>query len=193
MGLFDRLFGGRFTAPPPEETNVSDAEILRELHPRPSPKQRKALRELVEQLLTFTPEDERQRLIRRVDRRFNKRDGAQEAFSEGLLDSERGQKTQHLALISCDWRGFDGFEYLAPIAVKNCGINEVYAYSHSGVKPMAEVLTDFDIWLAQHERRYLHFDSGGDDYLGAIVEAERVPEIIQLAGVAGLRASLNGF
>lgn len=193
MGLFDRLFGGRFTAPPPEETNVSDAEILRELHPRPSPEQRKALRELVEQLLAFTPEEERQRLIRRVDRRFDKRDGAQEAFSEGLLDSERGQKTQHLALISCDWRGFDGFEYLAPIAVKNCGINEVYAYSHSGVKPMAEVLTDFDIWLAQHGRRYLHFDSGGDDYLGAIVEAEMVPEIIQLAGVAGLRASLDSF
>lgn len=92
MGLFDRLFGGRFTAPPPEETNVSDAEILRELHPRPSPEQRKALRELVEQLLTFTPEDERQRLIRRVDRRFNKRDGAQEAFSEGYLIARGGRR-----------------------------------------------------------------------------------------------------
>lgn len=193
MGLFDRLFGGRFTAPPPEETNVTDDEILRELHPRPSPEQRKALRELVEQLLAFTPEDERQRLIRRVDRRFDKRDGAQEAFSEGLLDSARGQRTQYLTLLSFDWRGFDGFEYLAPIAVKNCGVTEVYAYSHSGMKPMAEVLSDFDVWLAQHGRRYLHFDSGGDDFQGAIVEVDKVPEIIRLAGVAGLRASLEGF
>ncbi len=43
MGLFDRLFGGRFTAAPPDETDISDAGILRELHPRPSPDQRKAM------------------------------------------------------------------------------------------------------------------------------------------------------
>lgn len=33
MGLFDRLFGGRFTQPPPDEPLLSDAAIMRELHP----------------------------------------------------------------------------------------------------------------------------------------------------------------
>ena len=29
MGLFDRLFGGRFSQPAPDETNVSDRDIMK--------------------------------------------------------------------------------------------------------------------------------------------------------------------
>lgn len=33
MGFLERLFGGRFTQPPPDEPPLSDAAIMRELHP----------------------------------------------------------------------------------------------------------------------------------------------------------------
>lgn len=33
MGILDRLFGGRFTMPPPEETNLSASAIMKELRP----------------------------------------------------------------------------------------------------------------------------------------------------------------
>nr|WP_031306587.1 hypothetical protein [Pseudomonas chengduensis] len=193
MGLFDRLFGGRFTAPPPDETDVSDDEILRELKPRPSSAQRKAMKALLEVLLARTPDDERQRLIRRVDRRFDRQDGAEDALSVGLLDSARGQKPDHWMLLRFDWRGFDGFEYLAPIAVKASGILEAFSYSHAGKLSMPEVLSEFDAWLALHGRRYVHIDSGGDEYQGAIVPAEEVEEVIRLASVAGLSCSLECF
>lgn len=32
MGILDRLLGGRFTLPPPEETNASHAAIMREVN-----------------------------------------------------------------------------------------------------------------------------------------------------------------
>lgn len=194
MGLFDRLFGGRFTAPPPDETNISDAEILRELHPRPSPDQRKAMKALLGHLLARMPEDECQRLARRVDRLFTAQDGAYKALSSGLLGSSaKGQKLQHLVMLSVDWRGFDGFEYLAPIAVKASGITEAFAYRHTDNLPMSEVLRRFDAWLAEYGRRYLQVDSGSDSYEGFIVDADKVQEITRLAEDAGLRASLEGF
>ncbi len=31
MGILDKLFGGRFTMPPPEETNLSASAIMKEL------------------------------------------------------------------------------------------------------------------------------------------------------------------
>lgn len=193
MGLFDRLFGGRFTAPPPDETYISDAEILRELHPRPSPDQRKAMRGLLGHLLARMPEDERQRLARRIDRLFTAQDGAYRAMSSGLLDRTRGQKLQYLAMLSVDWRGFDSFEYLTPIAVKASGITEAFAYRHSDNLTMPEVLKRFDAWLAEYRRRYLQVDTGDDCYEGFIVDADKVQEISRLAEDAGLRVSLESF
>ena len=61
MGILDRLFGGRFTLPPPEETAVSDAAIMRELHPY-----RSGLKAFAQALLARLPEAERARLVRRV-------------------------------------------------------------------------------------------------------------------------------
>lgn len=96
-------------------------------------------------------------------------------------------------MLSVDWRGFDGFEYLAPIAVKACGITEALAYRHSDNLPMTEVLRRFDGWLAEHGRRYLQVASGSDSYEGFIVDADKVQEITRLAEGAGLRVSLEGF
>lgn len=61
MGILDRLFGGRFTLPPPEETTVSDAAIMRELHPY-----RSELKAFAQAILARMPENERTRLVRRV-------------------------------------------------------------------------------------------------------------------------------
>jgi len=32
VGFLDRLFGGRFTQPPPDEPQLSDAAIMQKLH-----------------------------------------------------------------------------------------------------------------------------------------------------------------
>lgn len=57
MGILDRLFGGRFTLTPPEETTVSDAAIMRELHPY-----RAELKAFTQAILARMPEDERNRI-----------------------------------------------------------------------------------------------------------------------------------
>lgn len=80
MGILDRLFGGRFTLPPPEETTVSDAAIMRELHPY-----RAELKTLVQTMLARMPEGERARLVRRVMRLYGSGQEPATALVEGLL------------------------------------------------------------------------------------------------------------
>lgn len=191
MGIFDRLFGGRFSAPPPEDTDVSDAEIQRELHPRPTAEQRKAMATLLSTLFAHMPASESDRLARRIKRLFTDINGATEALSAGLLDDARGQKPEYLTLLSVDWRGFDGFEYLAPLAVKASGLEEAYEYRHKGQLEMVQVLAELDGWLAFRGRRYLHLESGSDTYEGVIVMSAQAPDIIRIAGDAGIRFSLT--
>ncbi|KQW41826.1 MULTISPECIES: DUF6630 family protein [Pseudomonas] len=188
MGILDRLFGGRFTLPPPEETTVSDAAIMRELHPY-----RSGLKAFAQAILARLPEDERARLVRRVLRIYGSGQEPASALVEGLLDTDRGQKLEHLALLGVDWRGFDGFEYLAPYLVSASGVKEAYAYRHEGTLSMSETLASFDQWLAAFDKRYLHLDSGGDEYVGFIADADQVEAMIELARQAGLAVRLDSF
>ncbi|MGC6370061.1 DUF6630 family protein [Pseudomonas sp. K2I15] len=193
MGIWDRLFGGRFTMPPPEETNASHAAIMREMRSDESPEQRHALKSLTQTLLAHAPEHESARLVRRVLRKFAMEQHAATALSEGLLDDTRGQKLDYLALLAVDWRGYDGFEYLAPYLASASGVQEPYVYVHDGTSTMPEVLGRFDQWLARFGKRYVHLDSGDDDFQGFIIDAEQVEAIIELARVAGINASLDSF
>ena len=56
---------------------------------------------------------------------------------------------------------------------------------------MLEVLESFDQWLAAFDKRYLHLDSGDDDYVGFIVDADRVEHTLELARQAGLTVTLG--
>ncbi len=192
MGLFDRLFGGRFTLPPPDEPPMSDTAILRELSPV-SPEQKKAMKAFTQALLARMSEAERTRLTRRVMRRFATGDGANTALVEGLLDDARGQKLDSLVLLSVDWRGFDGFAYLAPCLVKACGIEQPYEYQHDDQSSMPQVLEQFDRWLQPFGRRYVHLDSGGDSYDGIIVESGRLQELTALGQDAGVVMGLATY
>jgi len=58
---------------------------------------------------------------------------------------------------------------------------------------MPEVLDEFDRWLVRFGKRYLHLDSGGENYDGFIVDADRVEETIELASRAGIKVSLENF
>ncbi|MDP9782205.1 DUF6630 family protein [Pseudomonas fluorescens] len=188
MGILDRLFGGRFTLPPPEETAVSDAAIMRELHPY-----RSGLKAFAQALLARLPEAERARLVRRVLRIYGSGQEPATALVEGLLDADRGQKLEHLVLLGVDWKGFDGFEYLVPYLVSASGVKETYAYRHEGTLSMPQVLAGFDQWLAALDKRYLHLDSGGDEYVGFITDADQVEAMIELARQAGVEARLESF
>lgn len=188
MGILDRLFGGRFSLPPPEETTVSDAAIMRELHPY-----RSELKTFAQALLARMPEGERARLVRRVLRIYGSGQEPATALVEGLLDADKGQKLEHLALLGVDWKGFDGFEYLMPYLVSASGVKETYPYRHEGTLSMLETLANFDQWLAAFDKRYLHLDSGGDEYIGFIAEADQVEAMIELARQAGLEAHLERF
>ncbi|UVL84105.1 hypothetical protein LOY35_00450 [Pseudomonas sp. B21-028] len=194
MGILDRLFGGRFTMPPPEETDLSASAIMKELRSDPSdPEEEAALRSFTQALVAMIPEKESARLVRRVMRRYAMGDDAGSALTEGLLDDSKGQKLQQLALMSVDWKGFDSFEHLAPYLVSASGLKEPYVYTPNGTSTMPEVLTEFDQWLALSGKRYLHLDSGSDNYDGFIVAAERVEEVIALAQQAGIKVSLENF
>ena len=194
MGILDRLFGGRFTMPPPEETNLSASAIMKELRPGPpDPAQKKALETFALALLAVVPEKEGARLVRRVMRRYAMGDDACGAFTDGLLNGSKAQKLEHLVLMSLDWKGFDVFEYQAPYLVSANQLKEPYVYVRNGASSMPEVLDEFDRWLVRFGKRYLHLDSGGDNYDGFIVDADRVEETIELAGRAGIKASLENF
>ncbi|NWL49600.1 hypothetical protein DM819_27935 [Pseudomonas hunanensis] len=188
MGLLDRLFGGRFTQAPPDEPLLSDAAIMRELYPF-----RAQLRTFTEALLARLPENERSRLVRRVSRCYNLGEDPATALAHGLLDAEKGQSLNQLVLLSVDARGFDDFEYLAPLAVEASGIEEVYVYAHEGTCTMAQVLIDFDQWLTAFGQRFLHLDTGDGEYVGCIVESDHIENLIALASQAGIDARLDAF
>lgn len=63
MGFLDRLFGGRFTQPPPDEPALSDAAIMRELHPFCN-----ELKAFNQNLLARLSEKEQAHLVQRVMR-----------------------------------------------------------------------------------------------------------------------------
>ncbi|WP_434557594.1 DUF6630 family protein [Pseudomonas sp. Z4-20] len=194
MGILDRLFGGRFTMPPPEETNLSASAIMKELRPeRSDPGQKKALEAFAQALVAFIPEKEGARLVRRVMRRYAMGDDAPSALTEGFLNDSKGQKLEHLVLLSLDWKGYDVFEYQAPYLVSASGLKEPYAYVREGASSMPEVLHYFDQWLARFGKRYLHLDSGGENYEGVIIDADRLGAITELAGRAGIQVSLESF
>ena len=188
MGILDRLFGGRFTLPPPEETTLSDAAIMRELHPY-----RAELKAFTQALLARIPDAERARLVRRVLRIYGSGQEPATALVEGLLDADRGQKLEHLALLGVDWRGFDGFEYLVPYLVSASGVKETYPYRYEGTLPMSETLANFDRWLMALDKRYLHLDAGGDEYVGFIADTDQVEAMIELARQAGVAVRLESF
>jgi hypothetical protein len=95
--------------------------------------------------------------------------------------------------MSVDWKAFDVFEYQAPYLVSANGLKEPYVYVRDGASSMPEVLAEFDRWLIRFGKRYLHLDSGSDNYDGFIVDADRVEETIELAGRAGIKVSLENF
>ena len=194
MGILDRLFGGRFTMPPPEETNLSASAIMKELRPGPpDPAQKKALETFALALLAVVPEKEGARLVRRIMRRYAMGDDACSAFTDGLLEGSKAQKLEHLVLMSLDWKGFDVFEYQVPYLVSANQLKEPYVYVRNGASSMPEVLDEFDRWLVRFGKRYLHLDTGSDNYDGFIVDADRVEETIELASRAGIKVSLENF
>ena len=194
MGFLDRLFGGRFTLPPPEETNLSASAIMKELQPeRSDPSEKKALEAFAQALVAVVPEKEGARLVRRVMRRYAMGDDAPSALSEGFLNDPKGQKLEHLVLLSVEWKGYDVFEYQAPYLVSASGLKEPYVYVREDASSMPEVLQHFDQWLARFGKRYLHLDCTGDNYDGVIVDTQRLEEIIELAQRAGIKASLESF
>lgn len=188
MGLFSRLFGGRFTQPPPDEPRLSDAAIMRELYPFGV-----QLKTFTQTLLARLPEKERARLVRRVSRYYNQGEDPATALVSGLLDAEKGQLLNHLVLMAVDVRGFDDFEYLAPKLVEASGIDQVYACKLEGTPSLMQVLIDFDQWLLGFGKRFLHVDTGGADYVGCIIEQDCVENLIVLAKQAGIDARLDPF
>ena len=190
MGILDRLFGGRFTMPPPEETNLSASAIMKEMRPeRLDPAQKKALEAFTRALVDVVPKKEGARLVRRVMRRYAMGDDPATALTEGFLNDSKGQKPENLVLLSLDWKGYDVFEYQVPLLVSASGLKEPYVFVREEASSMPEVLNHFDQWLARFGKRYLHLDSGGDNYDGFIVDADRLEETIELAGRAGIKVS----
>lgn len=194
MGILDRLFGGRFTMPPPEETNLSASAIMKEMRPeRLDPAQKKALEAFTRALVDVVPEKEGARLVRRVMRRYAMGDDPATALTEGFLNDSKGQKPENLVLLSLDWKGYDVFEYQVPLLVSASGLKEPYVFVREEASSMPEVLNHFDQWLARFGKRYLHLDSGGDNYDGFIVDANRLEKTIELAGRAGIKVSPENF
>ena len=55
------------------------------------------------------------------------------------------------------------------------------------------MLAEFDEWLARFSKRYLHLNTGGDEYVGFIVDADRLDIMIAMAKKAGIEARLETF
>lgn len=55
------------------------------------------------------------------------------------------------------------------------------------------MLAEFDEWLARFGKLYLHLNTGGDEYVGFIVDADRLDIMIAMAKKAGIEARLETF
>jgi hypothetical protein len=55
------------------------------------------------------------------------------------------------------------------------------------------VLAEFDEWLARFGKLYLHLNTGGDEYVGFIVDSDRLDIMIAMAKKAGIEARLETF
>lgn len=192
MGFWNRVFGGSFTLPPPDETDLSDKECLSALRPD-LPRLKSELKAFTLLVLANTPQEERDRLVRRVLRKYAAGDDSCTALCDGLLDHARGQKLSQLCLMAIDHRGYDGFEYLAPHLVATRGIIDPYRFEHDQVTDMASVLEAIDAWLVLRGCRYLHLDTGNDQYTGFIAPAGKVKDVVGQAAKAGLKVSMSNF
>lgn len=103
------------------------------------------------------------------------------ALTEGFLDPDKGQLLQLLVLLAIDWKGFDGYEYLVPHLTKAYGIPELYPYEQREGISVVQVLAEFDELLARFTKRYLHLNTGGDEYVGFIMDADRLDIMIAMA------------
>lgn len=56
-----------------------------------------------------------------------------------------------------------------------------------------QVLAEYDEWLTSFGKRYLHLNTDGDEYVGFIVDADRVDIMIAMAKDAGIEARLEAF
>ncbi|WP_346773623.1 DUF6630 family protein [Pseudomonas viridiflava] len=167
---------------------MSDAAIMRELHPF-----RAQLKAFTQSLLARLPEKEQARLVRRVMRFYGQGEEPSSALKEGVLDPDKGQSLEHVVLLAIDWKGFDGFEFLAPYLTKACGIQEPYPYEQREGMTVVQVLAEFDEWLTRFGKRHLHLNTGGDEYVSFIVDADRVDIMIAMAKDAGIEARLEAF
>ncbi|KAA8700187.1 hypothetical protein ALQ64_03967 [Pseudomonas cannabina] len=188
MGMLDRLFGGRFTQPPPDEPSLSDAAIMRELYPYKA-----GLKAFTQNLLARIPEKEHARLVRRVMRYYSQGADPASALTEGLLDTDKGQSFEQLVLLAVDWKGFDSFEYMAPYFTKAAGIQELYIYEQADGLTVAQLLVRFDDWLTRFGKRYVHLNTDGDEYVGFIADADCVDHMIAMARDAGIEVRLETF
>ncbi|KFE52392.1 DUF6630 family protein [Pseudomonas syringae] len=188
MGFLDRLFGGHFTQPPPDDPPLSDAAIMRELHPF-----RAELKAFTQSLLARLIEKEQARLVRRVMRFYGQGEEPSSAMKEGLLDRDKGKSLEHIVLLAIDWNEFDGFEYLAPCLTKACGIRGLYPYKQREGLTVVQVLAEFDEWLSRFGKRYVHLNACGDEYRGFIEDADRVDIMIAMAKDASIEAGLEAL
>jgi hypothetical protein len=92
-----------------------------------------------------------------------------------------------------DWKGYDVFEYQVPFLVSASGLKAPYPYVREDATSMPQVLDNFDQWLARFGKRFLHLDSGGENYDGFIVDTDRLEDVIELAGRAGIHVRLESF
>ncbi|EGH45728.1 MULTISPECIES: DUF6630 family protein [Pseudomonas] len=186
MGCLDRLLGGRFTQLSPDEPPLSDAAIMRELHPF-----RGELKAFTQNLLARLPEKEQARLVRRVIHFYGHGEEPSSALTGGLLDPDKGQALEQLVLLAINWNGFDGFEYLAPCLTNACGIRELYRQCEW--LTVVQVLAEFDEWLTRFGKRYVHLITGGDEYVGFIMDTDGLDIMIAMAKKAGIEARLEAF
>lgn len=139
------------------------------------------------------PDKEGARLVRRVMRCYGQGEEPAVALTDGVLDQGKGQPLEHLALLVVDWKGHDGFEYLAPYLVTASGIREPFAYQTDAAMTLEQVLANFDLGLTDHGKRCLHVNTGGDEYVGRIVDGDDVDNMIAMARKAGIKAALKSF
>uniref|UniRef100_UPI003C6E5FCC DUF6630 family protein n=1 Tax=Pseudomonas viridiflava TaxID=33069 RepID=UPI003C6E5FCC len=76
---------------------------------------------------------------------------------------------------------------------KACGMQEPYPYEQREGMTVVQVLAEFDEWRIGFGKRYLHLNTGGDEYVGFIADGERVDVMIAMAKDAGIRARLEAF
>lgn len=185
LKLLSKLFNRDLTIPSePIETNVSDDEIWKILHPTSSEeikRRKKSLQLFVQFCTSHLSKTESQRLCRIAKRALDDYDDSFSALHE-VMSGEDGQKRGRWVFIQFDWKTRDEIAWQVSEVLAARGTSERWERDClADFRSVPEALIDLSEWLLKRNMAILHFETNSDFYCSIVINSSDIETARKLA------------